>query len=134
MSETKYEVLARMDAAILFFEDSARNLREIKQQWLEAHDEQRDEPPTPTTAYKKPITPRQRLVVNTVIGLQELSGVNPTFDEVVGAVIQQYPAAPEGRRDTRKHDAVRDIRIVIEAGHLVQSYTGVVSLRDANYV
>ena len=131
MSETKYEVLARMEAAIATML-AMRDLyfSTLPQEFQMA----RDEPPTPATAYKKPITPRQRLVVDTVIGLQELSGVNPTFDEVVGAVMQQYPTAPEGRRDTRKHNAVRDIRIVVEAGHLVQNDAGVVSLPDAGGV
>ena len=131
MSETKYEVLARMEAAIATML-AMRDLyfSTLPQEFQIA----RDEPPTPTTAYKKPIIPRQRLVVNTVIRLQELSGVNPTFDEVVGAVMQQYPTAPEGRRDTRKHNAVRDIRIVVEAGHLVQNDAGVVSLPDAGGV
>ena len=127
MLETKYEVLARMEAAIatmlamrdLYFSTLTQELQMA-----------RDEPPTPTPLVTRSAL-RQRLVVDTVIGLQELSGVNPTFDEVVGAVMQQYPTAPEGRRDTRKHNAVRDIRIVVEAGHLVQNDAGVVSLPDA---
>lgn len=131
MLETKYEVLARMEAAIatmlamrdLYFSTLTQELQMA-----------RDEPSTPTTAYKKPITPRQRLVVDTVIGLQDLSGMHPTFDEVIEAVSQQYPTAPEGRRDMRKHNAMRDIRIVIEAGHLVQNDAGVVSLPDAGGV
>jgi len=136
MLETKYEVLTRMDAAILFFEDSARNLRELKQQWLEAHDEQRDEPPTPTTAYKKPITPRQMMIIDAVVEFEkwsEWSGTKITFDAVIEAVWQQYPRG-ESVRDQRKTNAGRDLRHVIAAGHLVENDAGVVSLPDAGGV
>jgi len=133
MSETKYEVLARMDAAILFFEDSARNLREIKQQWLEAH----DEPPTPTTAFAKRITPRQMRVIDAVIELHKWSGwsgTGPTLDSVIEAVFQQYPRGDENARDQRKTNARHDIRDVIAAGLLVQNDAGVISLPDAGSV
>jgi len=133
MSETKYEVLARMDAAILFFEDSARNLREIKQQWLEAHNES----PTPTTTFAKQITSRQRMIIDAVVELHkwsEWSGTKITLGSVIEAVFQQYPRGDETARDQRKTNARHDIRDVIAAGHLVQNDDGVISLPDAGGV
>ena len=131
MLETKYEVLARMEAAIATML-AMRDLyfSTLPQEFQIA----RDEPPTPATAYKKPITPRQRLVVDTVIGLQELSGVSPTFDDVIGAVWPQYPRGDENKRDQRKTNAGRDLRDAIAAGLLVKNDLGVVSLPDAGGV
>ena len=130
MSETKYEVLARMEAAIATML-AMRDLyfSTLPQEFQIA----RDEPPTPTPLVTRSAL-RQRLVVDTVIGLQELSGVNPTFDDVIGAVSQQYPTAPEGRRDVRKSNAGRDLRDAIAAGLLVKNDLGVVSLPDAGGV
>ena len=130
MLETKYEVLARMEAAIATML-AMRDLyfSTLPQEFQIA----RDEPPTPTPLVTRSAL-RQRVVVDTVIGLQELSGVSPTFDDVIGAVWPQYPRGDENKRDQRKTNAGRDLRDAIAAGLLVKNDLGVVSLPDAGGV
>jgi hypothetical protein len=130
MLETKYEVLARMEAAIATML-AMRDLyfSTLPQEFQIA----RDEPPTPTPLVTRS-TLRQRMIVNTVSNLQELSGVNPTFEEVLDAVWPQYPPTLEGRRDMRKVNARRDLRDVIAAGYLIKNKDDEVSLPGVCYL
>jgi hypothetical protein len=134
MSETKYEVLARMDAAI----NTMLAMRELYvSTLLQEPSTARDGPPAPTTASAKQITPRQKLIIDAVVELQEWSewsGNKPTLDSVIEAVWPHYPQGGENARDQRKANAGRDLRDAIAAGHLVQNDDGVVSLPDADGV
>ena len=134
MSETKYEVLARMDDAI----NTMLAMRELYvSTLLQEPPTARDEPFAPTTAFARHITSRQKMIIDAVVELHtwsEWSGTKITFDAVIEAVWQQYPRSDESKRDQRKANAGRDLRDVIAAGHLVQNDAGVVSLPDAGGV
>jgi len=134
MSETKYEVLARMDDAI----NTMLAMRELYvSTLLQEPPTTRDEPFAPTTTPAKQITSRQRMIIDAVVELHkwsEWSGTKITLGSVIEAVFQQYPRGDETARDQRKTNARHDIRDVIAAGHLVQNDDGVISLPDAGGV
>jgi hypothetical protein len=133
MSETKYEVLARMDAAI----NTMLAMRDLYvSTLLQEPSTARDGPPAPTTTSARQITSRQKMIIDAVVELHkwsEWSGTKITFDAVIEAVWQQYPRG-ELTRDQRKVNAVRDLRDAIAAGHLAQNYDGAISLPDADGV
>jgi archaellum biogenesis ATPase FlaH len=70
----------------------------------------------------------QKLILNKAKGMIDLAGAGVTFNEIVSVVWPLYPRGDETKRDQRKTNVGRDLRVLISSGFLLQNDAGVVSL------